>query len=100
MRCRSCTARCVDIPSGGFCRFFRRGKDPAPIAEKGLTQELVQRLALIGQPVVTSQGGGATPEKPSGYTVTTIVNLLSTLCRSSPTITHVCAHITVGRGEH
>ena len=89
----------VDVPSGCFCRFFRRGKDPAPIAEKGLTQELVQRLALIGQPVATTQGGGATPEKPTGYTVTTIVNLLSTLCRSSPTITHVCPLITSGEGE-
>lgn len=73
-------------------RFIRRGKDPAPIVEKGLIEELMRRLSQIGKPLSsTSQGGGsgATPEKPSGHSVNTIVNLLSTLCRGSPTITHV-----------
>ena len=69
-------------------RFIRRGKDPAPIAEKGLTEELIRRLIRVGQPL-TSVQGGTTPEKPSGHTVSTLVNLLSTLCRGSPTITHV-----------
>lgn len=87
-------------------RFIRRGKDPAPIVEKGLIQELMKRLSQIGKPLPTatssssssaaattsaSQAGGATPEKPSGHSVNVIVNLLSTLCRGSPSITHVSA---------
>ena len=75
-------------------RFIRRGKDPAPIANKGLVQELVSKLASIGQPVAVAQGG-ATPEKPTGHAVTTIVNLLSTLCRGSPTITHVRLYCSI-----
>ena len=77
-------------------RFIRRGKDPAPIVEKGLIQELIRRLSQVGQPASggTGQGGGgggggATPEKPSSHSVTTIINLLLTLCRGSPNITHV-----------
>ena len=70
-------------------RFIRRGKDPAPIVEKGLIEELIKRLSQVGQPLVSVQGGVATPEKPSGHSVTTIINLLSTLCRGSPVITHV-----------
>lgn len=72
-------------------RFIRRGKDPAPIAERGLIEELIKRLSQVGQPLTTAQGGGGgiTPEKPSGHSVNTIVNLFSTLCRGSPTITHV-----------
>lgn len=69
-------------------RFIRRGKDPAPIAEKGLAEELIGRLMRVGQPLTTTQGG-TTPEKPSGHAVTTLINLLSTLCRGSPAITHV-----------
>lgn len=70
-------------------RFIRRGKDPAPIAKKGLIEELLKRLAQVGNPLPVTQGGGVTPEKPSSHSVNTIVNLLSTLCRGSPTITHV-----------
>lgn len=70
-------------------RFIRRGRDPGPIAEKGLSEALIERLRRIGQSVPAAQGGGTTPEKPSGHAVTTIINLLSTLCRGSPTITHV-----------
>ncbi len=69
-------------------RFIRRGKDPAPIAEKGLMEVMVQRLASIGAASATAPAG-STPEKPSGHAVTTIVNLLSTLCRGSCTIAHV-----------
>ena len=68
-------------------RFIRRGHDPAPIARDGLVPELVGRLARIG--AAPALGGGAAPDKPAGHTVTTIVSLLSTLCRGSPTITHV-----------
>jgi E3 ubiquitin-protein ligase HECTD1 len=78
-------------------RFIRRGRDPAPIAEKGLLPELIGRLKSLnvggGGPSSsassTSGPVGTTPERPSGHTVTTIVSLLSTLCRGSPTITNV-----------
>lgn len=70
-------------------RFIRRGKDPAPVAEKGLIKELMKRLSQIGKPLPAVQVGGAIPEKPSSHSVNIIVNLLSTLCRGSPTITHV-----------
>ena len=70
-------------------RFIRRGKDPAPIANKGMITELLKRLQHIGKSLPTAQGGGTTPEKPSSHSVNTIVNLLSTLCRGSPTVTHV-----------
>ncbi len=69
-------------------RFIRRGKDPAPIAEKGLMEVMVRRLASIGEASSVTPAG-STPEKPSGHAVTTIVNLLSTLCRGSSSITHV-----------
>ena len=78
-------------------RFIRRGRDPAPIAENGLLPELIGRLKSLnvggGGPSssASSTSGpiGTTPERPSGHTVTTIVSLLSTLCRGSPTITNV-----------
>lgn len=69
-------------------RFIRRGHDPAPIAAGGLVPVLVGQLEQIGQ-LATAPVGVVAPEKPSGHTVTTIVNLLSTLCRGSPTITRV-----------
>ena len=77
-------------------RFIRRGQDPAPIAEKGLLPELIGRLKSLGggsgpSSSASSSSGpvGTTPDRPSGHTVTTIVSLLSTLCRGSPTITNV-----------
>ena len=70
-------------------KFIRRGEDPAPIAGKGLLKELTQRLASVGQSLPIAQGSSTTPDKPSGHSVTTIINLLSTICRGSPTITHV-----------
>ena len=68
--------------------FIRRGKDPAPIASEGVQKVLIQRLTSIGQPSVVAQASGS-GDKPSGQSVNTIVNLLSTLCRGSPTVTHV-----------
>ena len=81
-------------------RFIRRGRDPAPIAEKGLLPELIGRLKSLNvagsgsggtssSASSTSGPVGTTPERPSGHTVTTIVSLLSTLCRGSPTVTNV-----------
>lgn len=52
-------------------RFVRRGHDLAPLVDKGLITELTKRLASAGD---TTQ---------STSSVTTIVNLLSTLCRGS-----------------
>lgn len=69
-------------------RFIRRGKDPAPIASEGVQKVLIQRLTSIGQPSAVAQASGS-GDKPSGQSVNTIVNLLSTLCRGSPTVTHV-----------
>jgi E3 ubiquitin-protein ligase HECTD1 len=95
-------------------RYIRKGVDPAPLAENGLTAELLERLAnaaaprggganhntsgvLTGTPGGsggTSGGGGltGTPDtsaaKASSQSVSTTISLLSTLCRGSPSITH------------
>ena len=73
-------------------RFIRRGKDPAPIASEGVQKVLIERLSSIGQPSALAQAS-VSGDKPSGQSVNTIVNLLSTLCRGSPTITHVSTSI-------
>ena len=70
-------------------RFIRRGKDPAPIASEGVLKVLIQRLSNIGQPSSAVAQASGPGDKPSGQSVNTIVNLFSTLCRGSPTITHV-----------
>jgi E3 ubiquitin-protein ligase HECTD1 len=96
-------------------RYIRKGVDPAPLAENGLTAELLERLAhaaaprggtnhntsgvlLTGTPggsgTVGGGGGGVsgTPDtsaaKASSQSVSTTISLLSTLCRGSPSITH------------
>ncbi|KAM4625799.1 E3 ubiquitin-protein ligase HECTD1 isoform 2-T2 [Polymixia lowei] len=80
-------------------RFTRRGVDPAPLAKHGLTEELLSRMAAAGgmvtgpssscKPGRTSTGAApsAADSKLSNQ-VSTIVSLLSTLCRGSPLITH------------
>ncbi|XP_031309398.1 E3 ubiquitin-protein ligase HECTD1 isoform X5 [Camelus dromedarius] len=80
-------------------RFTRRGVDPAPLAKHGLTEELLSRMAAAGGTV----SGPSSACKPSRSTsgapstaadsklsnqVSTIVSLLSTLCRGSPVVTH------------
>ena len=70
-------------------RFIRRGRDPAPIAEKGLIAELIGRLMSLSPLTSSSAPVGSAPDRTSGHTITTIINLLSTLCRGSPTITNV-----------
>ncbi|XP_071499022.1 E3 ubiquitin-protein ligase HECTD1-like [Diadema antillarum] len=79
-------------------RFTRRGVDPAPLARHGLTNELLERLANCGQPasftVTTTQSttprgaAGATPDSKSNPNISTVISLLSTLCRGSPSVTH------------
>ncbi|KAM6973602.1 E3 ubiquitin-protein ligase HECTD1 isoform 3-T3 [Aplochiton taeniatus] len=80
-------------------RFTRRGVDPAPLAKHGLTEELLSRMAAAGGPVTGSSStckpsrtstGAATTAADSKLSnqVSTIVSLLSTLCRGSPLVTH------------
>jgi E3 ubiquitin-protein ligase HECTD1 len=98
-------------------RYIRKGVDPAPLAENGLTAELLERLANAASPRGGGSGGSAhntsgvgsgTPGGGSGggvvvsgaldtsssskssssQSVSTTISLLSTLCRGSPAITH------------
>ncbi|KAJ8931073.1 hypothetical protein NQ314_016102 [Rhamnusium bicolor] len=83
-------------------RFTRRGVDPAPLAQHGLVNELLSRLSNAAGPATasgtqstpgkassTSNAGAAAPDsKANAASVSTIISLLSTLCRGSPTITH------------
>ena len=75
-------------------RFTRRGVDPAPLAEHGLSSELLERLASAAASAGEKTGSsGATPDSKSNSTsVSTIISLLSTLCRGSPSVTHVRKH--------
>ena len=61
-------------------RFIRKGHDPAPLADKGLIVELNNQLKSAGE----------NTDQTSSHAVTTIVNLLSTLCRGSTQGAHVC----------
>ncbi|XP_047650424.1 E3 ubiquitin-protein ligase HECTD1 isoform X5 [Phacochoerus africanus] len=80
-------------------RFTRRGVDPAPLAKHGLTEELLSRMAAAGGtvsgPSSACKPGRSTTGAPStaadsklSNQVSTIVSLLSTLCRGSPVVTH------------
>ncbi|XP_069065178.1 E3 ubiquitin-protein ligase HECTD1 isoform X4 [Pleurodeles waltl] len=80
-------------------RFTRRGVDPAPLAKHGLTEELLSRMAAAGgtasgPPSACKSGSrssGAPPPSTDSKVsnqVSTIVSLLSTLCRGSPVVTH------------
>jgi len=85
-------------------RFTRKGVDPAPLAEYGLVNDLIFRLSNVAGPLpstsglnTTSQDGQTGHAKPpatdankSTQSISTTISLLSTLCRGSPTITHVC----------
>ncbi|KAJ8975323.1 hypothetical protein NQ317_008309 [Molorchus minor] len=83
-------------------RFTRRGVDPAPLAQHGLVNELLSRLSSAAGPATASGtqttpgkasaantgAAAATDSKANAASVSTIISLLSTLCRGSPTITH------------
>ncbi|XP_031782612.1 E3 ubiquitin-protein ligase HECTD1 isoform X2 [Nasonia vitripennis] len=85
-------------------RFSRRGTDPAPLACNGLVSELLYRLSNAAGPISsinTTPGNPKTPPTPSVAattipapeakscaSVSTIISLLSTLCRGSASITH------------
>ncbi|KAL0267404.1 UNVERIFIED_CONTAM: hypothetical protein PYX00_009683 [Menopon gallinae] len=78
-------------------RFTRRGVDPAPLAEHGLVYELLTRLANAAGPAAPTTGpvtigantSSSAPETTkSSSSVSTIISLLSALCRGSHSITH------------
>ncbi|XP_041351620.1 E3 ubiquitin-protein ligase HECTD1-like isoform X2 [Gigantopelta aegis] len=75
-------------------RYTRRGIDPAPLAKHGLIRELLQRLHWVGEAshnvsVSSTPGTSAiAPEVKSNPSISTVISLLSTLCRGSPAITH------------
>ncbi|XP_075469295.1 E3 ubiquitin-protein ligase HECTD1 isoform X10 [Ascaphus truei] len=80
-------------------RFTRRGVDPAPLAQHGLTEELLSRMAAAGGSASgpssacktgrgTSGGPSTSGDSKISNQVSTIVSLLSTLCRGSPVVTH------------
>ncbi|XP_072765519.1 E3 ubiquitin-protein ligase HECTD1 isoform X5 [Anoplolepis gracilipes] len=84
-------------------RFSRRGTDPAPLASNGLVSELLYRLSNAAGPGTSTTATCSNPKTPppsstittvpapepkSCASVSTIISLLSTLCRGSPSITH------------
>ncbi|KAG1653476.1 E3 ubiquitin-protein ligase HECTD1 [Nymphon striatum] len=72
-------------------RFIRRGIDPAPLAEHNLMDVLLSRLSSAATPsnvMPSTPRGQASSESKSSTSVSTIISLLSTLCRGSPSITH------------
>ena len=88
-------------------RYTRKGVDPAPLAEYGLVDQLINRLSNAAGPQLPSTSTGATqtqnkltvgttaaPSKQatdsnkSAQSIATTISLLSTLCRGSPSITH------------
>ncbi|KAK7477746.1 hypothetical protein BaRGS_00031034 [Batillaria attramentaria] len=75
-------------------RFTRRSVDPAPLAKHGLIQELLCRLHKVGDPgpnaSISGTPGkpGLTPECKASPSISTVISLLSTLCRGSPAVTH------------
>lgn len=99
---------CVKVSDGALrCfasladRFTRRGVDPAPLAQHGIVDELLFRLKAAGEAVHGGHGtSGVGPSTSAGATalvpvdskssasVSTVISLLSTLCRGSPCITH------------
>jgi len=78
-------------------RYTKRGIDPAPLAEHGLVLQLLLKFSSInenshmnntllssGQSLNTSS---VNSEQKSSQSLSTVISLLSTLCRSSPIIT-------------
>ena len=75
-------------------RFTRRSLDPAPLAQHGLIQDLLGRLQRVGEGAhnvsLASTPGKSTTgaDAKASSSVSTVISLLSTLCRGSPSITH------------
>ena len=101
--------RCIATLADGF---MRRGLDPAPIADGGLVDDLIQRLTAAR--VDASGSTGTAGDRASGShaaaavattvtesgrsSVTLSISLLSILCRGSPPVSHVsriyCSYTT------
>ena len=83
LRCFACLAD----------RFTRRGVDPAPLAKHGLSKVLLDKLASSAlQYSIDKQSSvpATSPDTRSNAgNVSIVVSVLSTLCRGSPSVTHV-----------
>ncbi|XP_050441159.1 E3 ubiquitin-protein ligase HECTD1 isoform X2 [Adelges cooleyi] len=75
-------------------RFTRRGIDPAPLAQHGLLNELILRLSSAAGPATTNIGtpglnaNTSTTEVKSSQSISTVISLLTTLCRGSKSVSH------------
>ena len=75
-------------------RFIRRGADPAPLAKHSLMDDLLLRLAAAGvqapgSALPNTPGNIAVaPESKNNPSISTVISLLSTMCRGSPGVTH------------
>ncbi|VVC42226.1 Hypothetical protein CINCED_3A002842 [Cinara cedri] len=75
-------------------RFTRRGIDPAPLTQHGLLNELILRLSSAAGPTVTNIGtpglnsSASTTEVKSSQSISTVISLLTTLCRGSKSVSH------------
>ena len=78
-------------------RYIRRGVDPAPLADHGLTKQLLRRLSSVSNHVnhntnaANVSGSSAVqqvPENKLSQSVSTVISLLSTLCRGSASVTY------------
>ncbi|KAK8751081.1 hypothetical protein OTU49_012922 [Cherax quadricarinatus] len=77
-------------------RFTRRAQDPAPLAQHCLVTHLLARLAGAAPQPAPGAAAAAAPGAPvatqenskTSASVSTVISLLSTLCRGSPSITH------------
>lgn len=84
LRCFACLAD----------RFTRRGVDPAPLAKHGLANVLLEKLASSAQQYSAEKQSSVPATSPdtrsNAGNVSIVVSVLSTLCRGSPSVTHVC----------
>ena len=74
-------------------RFTRRGVDPAPLAKHGLANVLLEKLATSALQYTSEKSSSVPATSPdtrgNAGNVSIVVSVLSTLCRGSPTVTHV-----------
>ena len=86
-----CSSLCLQVSDGALrCfasladRFTRRGVDPAPLAEHGLSSELLERLASAAASAGEKTGSsGATPDSKT-FDITLLFLLLTNICGLSP----------------
>ncbi len=93
LRCFACLAD----------RFTRRGIDPAPLAKHGLSNVLLEKLAISAVQYSSEKASTVPATSPdtrsNSGNVSIVVSVLSTLCRGSPSVTHVSFYLfLVGLG--